>query len=369
MERTSVGIIGCGNISKIYCESGRKFNNLKIAACADIDLSRARAKAAEHEIPKALSVPEILADPEVEIILNLTIPAVHADISRQALEHGKHVYSEKPLAVSREDGSELLALANSKGLRVGCAPDTFLGSGLQTCRKLIDEGVIGEPIGAAGWMLSHGPEGWHPDPEFFYQPGAGPMFDMGPYYLTAMTSLLGPVQRLTGSARISFPERLITSQAKYGQKITVRTATHIAGILDFASGAIGTLVTSFDVHGSTVPFIEIYGSEGSLSVPDPNTFGGPVKIRLAGEKVFNEVPLAFPYSENSRGIGLADMAAAISAGRGHRANGEMASHVLDMIVGFHDASLGNGHIQLNTTMQRPEPLPLGLNPGEVELPV
>lgn len=368
MERTKIGIIGCGNISGTYCKNGSQFNNLEIVACADLNPARAQAKAAEYRIPRALSVDDLLADPEIEIVLNLTIPAAHAAISRQAIEAGKHVYSEKPFAINREDGAALQQLAQEKNLRVGCAPDTFLGAGLQTCRKLIDDGVIGEPVGVSGWMLSRGPESWHPDPEFFYQQGAGPMFDMGPYYLTAMTSLLGPVQRLTGSARVSFPERTITSKPKFGQKMTVKTATHVAGVLDFAGGAVGTLVTSFDVHGTSVPYIELYGSEATLLVPDPNTFGGPVQIRRAGQKTFEDVPLAFPYTENSRGIGVADMAAAIRAGRPHRANGDLAFHVLDLMVAVHDASLAGKHVQIGSTMQRPEPLPLGLSPGEVELP-
>ena len=237
---------------------------------------------------------------------------------------------------------------------------------MQTCRKLIDDGHIGEPVAAAGWMLSHGPEGWHPDPEFFYQPGAGPMFDMGPYYLTAMTSLLGPVRRVTGSARISYPERTIGSAAKLGQKIKVNTATHISGVLDFAGGAVGTLTTSFDVYGGNVPFIEIYGSEGTLSVPDPNNFGGVVGLRRAGEKTFTEQPLQFPYGENSRGVGVADMAAAIAGDRPHRASGEMAAHVLDLMISFHEASESGRHVELGSSMQRPAAFPAGLQAGSVE---
>ena len=366
MDRTKIGIIGCGNISKVYCESPTKFPNLEVAACADIDLERARAKAAEHGIAKALSVDDLLADPEIQIVINLTIPAVHVAVSRSALEAGKHVYSEKPLATSREDAASLLAFAESKGLRVGCAPDTFLGAGLQTVRKLIDDGHIGEPVGAAGWMLSRGPEKWHPDPDFFYQPGAGPMFDMGPYYLTAMTSLLGPVQRVTGSARISFPERTVGSGPKAGQTIKVMTATHVAGVLDFAGGAVGTLITSFDVHASAAQFIEIYGSEGSLMVPDPNTFGGPVKLRRAGEKEFTDQPLQFPYETNSRGVGVADMAAAILGDRPHRASGEMASHVLDLMICFHEASAEGRHIEVASSMERPAAFPAGLQAGNVE---
>ena len=366
MDRTKAGIIGCGNISKIYCEAPSKFSNIEIVAVADIDLERARAKAAEHGIAKALSVNDLLADPEVAIVINLTIPAVHAAVSKSALEAGKHVYSEKPLATNREDAAVLLALARSKNLRVGCAPDTFLGAGLQTCRKLLDEGHIGEPVAAAGWMLSHGAEHWHPDPEFFYQPGAGPMFDMGPYYLTAMTSLLGPVRRVTGSARITFAERTISSKPKFGQTIKVNTATHIAGVMDFAGGAVGTLTTSFDVYGGAVPFVEIYGSEGTLSLPDPNTFGGAVKVRLGREKEFVEQPLAFPYDQNSRGIGVADMAAAIRGNRPHRASGEMAAHVLDLMISFHEASESGCHVNVGSSMQRPAAFPAGLQAGSVE---
>ena len=366
MHKTRIGIVGCGNISGIYCKNGQSFNNLEIVACADIDLARARARSDEYAIPRALGVAEIIADPEVEIIVNLTVPAVHADISRQALSAGKHVYSEKPLAITRADGEELLALAGSRGLRIGCAPDTFLGASLQTCRQIIDDGMIGQPVGVSGWMLGSGPESWHPDPEFFYQQGAGPMFDMGPYYLTAFTSLLGPVQRVTGSARITSPERLITSAAKYGQKIPVNTATHIAGVLDFASGVVGTLVTSFDVQSSTVPPIEIYGTEGTLLVPDPNHFGDPVQVRRKGETTFETVPLISPYTENHRGMGVADMAAAIRSGRDHRASGEMAFHVLDLMIAFHDASREGTHVQVRSSMQRPAPLPPSLTPGDVE---
>ena len=365
MEKIKYGFIGCGNISNIYCVNGRKFG-LELAACADIDVSRAQAKAAENDIPKALTVDQILADPEIEIIVNLTIPAVHAEVSRLILDAGKHVYSEKPLSVSRADAAGLLERAKSKGLRVGCAPDTFMGAGLQTCRKIIDDGRIGEPVGVAGWMLSRGPENWHPDPEFFYQPGAGPMFDMGPYYLTTMVSLLGPVRRVTGSARVSFPERLITSKPKHGQFIKVNTPTHIAGVLDFTAGAVGTLITSFDVHATTLPSIEIYGSEGTLLVPDPNTYEGPVMMRRAGEKTFTEVPLEFPNAENCRGMGVADMAVAIRDGRPHRASGELAYHVLDLMAAFHDASYEERHIQMASTAQRPAAFPPGLAGGQID---
>jgi predicted dehydrogenase len=361
-----VGLVGCGNISGIYFEANKLFEALDIVACADIVRERAEAKAQEHNIPRAYSVEELLADPDIEIVLNLTIPQAHGPVALAALEAGKSIYNEKPLAISRDDAQAMLKLADQKGLRVGGAPDTFMGAGLQTCRKLIDDGWIGQPVAASAFMLGHGPEGWHPDPDFFYQPGAGPMFDMGPYYLTALTALLGPVRRVTGSARITFPERMITSQPKFGQMIKVNTPTHVAGVLDFESGPVATLVTSFDVWAAEVPRIEIYGTQGTLSVPDPNTFGGPVRIRRAGASEWSTVPLSHAYSKNSRGLGLADMAYGIRSGRAHRASGELAYHVLDIMHAFHDASREGRHIDLASTCQQPAPLPLGLIEGRLD---
>jgi predicted dehydrogenase len=366
-ERTKIGIIGCGNISGIYLQSGHKFDILEVAGCADIIPSRAEEKAREYHIPRAYSSPEaLLADPELDIVVNLTIPKVHAEVSLAAIEAGKSVYSEKPLAINRQAGTRLLERAEAKGVRLGCAPDTFLGGGLQTCRKLIDEGWIGQPVAATAFMMSPGHERWHPDPDFFYQAGGGPMFDMGPYYLTALVSMLGPVSRVTGSARITFPERTITSEPKYGQKIAVEVPTHVAGVLDFASGVVGVIVTSFDVWSARLPRIEIYGSEGSLSLPDPNTFDGPVHIRRAGASDWSEIPLTHGYIENSRGLGVADMAYALRSGRPHRANGELAYHVLDIMEAFHEASRAGRHIELSSRCDRPAPLPLGLRPGTLD---
>jgi predicted dehydrogenase len=366
VETTKIGVVGCGNISGIYLEAGRVFDILEIVACADLLPERASAKAAEYHIPKACSMEELLADPEIEIVVNLTIPRAHAEVALAALQAGKSVHNEKPLAVSREDGMQLLKLGRERGLRVGCAPDTFLGGGLQTCRKLIDDGWIGEPVAATAFMLCHGHESWHPDPDFYYQPGGGPMFDMGPYYLTALVHLMGPVRRVTGSAQITFPERLITSQPKHGTKIKVNVPTHVAGIMDFANGAVGTIVTSFDVWSAQVPHIEIYGTEGSLSVPDPNGFGGPVLVRRAGASDWSEVPLTHGYAKNSRGIGVADMAYALRSGRPQRASGDMAYHVLDIMHAFHDASREGRHVELSSTCTRPAPLPLGLREGTLD---
>lgn len=365
-SRMRIGIIGCGNISPIYLQAGKRFEILEVAACADIEMARAKARAAEFAIPKACSVEELLADPEIDIVVNLTIPKAHGPVGLSVLEAGKSVYNEKPLTALREEAQQLLTTARIKGLRVGGAPDTFLGGAIQTCRKLIDDGVIGEPVAATAFMMGHGHESWHPDPAFYYQIGGGPMFDMGPYYLTALVNLLGPVRRVTGSARISFPERTITSQPKYGTKIAVKTPTHIAGVLDFANGAIGTIITSFDVWAHHAPIIEIYGSEGTLSVPDPNGFGGIVRVRKAGEKEWTDMPLTHGYTQNSRGLGVADMAYALRSGRPHRANGELAYHVLDIMHAIHDASREGRHVELVSTCERPAALPVGLREGTLD---
>ena len=365
IKKAKVGVVGCGNISGIYFKNGKWLESIEIVACADLVPERARAKAAEFGIPRACTVEELLADPEIEIVLNLTIPIAHAEVALAALEAGKCVYNEKPLAITRADGRKMLDLAKSKGLLVGGAPDTFMGGGLQTCRKLIADGAIGEPVAVSAFMLCHGHESWHPDPEFYYKVGGGPMFDMGPYYVTALVSLIGPIRRVTGSARITFPERTITSQPKNGTKINVDVPTHVAGVMDFANGAVGTLVTSFDVWSHRMPNIEIYGTEGSLGVPDPNSFGGPVLLRKPGDKDWNDIPLTHIYAENSRGLGVADMAYALRSGRPARASGELAYHVLDVMHAFHDASRDGRHVEL-TSGYRPAPLPVGLEHGKLD---
>jgi len=347
----TVGILGCGNISEIYLENCQILPGVTLVACADRHPERAEAKAAQFGIRPVCQI-ELLTDPAIEIIINLTPPTGHATINLAALEAGKHVYTEKPLAISREDGRRTVELARAKGLRVGSAPDTFLGAGLQTCRKLLDEGAIGVPVAATAFMVGHGPEAWHPNPEFFYKQGAGPLFDVGPYYLTALVSLLGPVTRVTGSARASFPERLITSEPHAGKVIQVEVPTHVNGVLDFANGVVGTLITSFDIWAANLPRIEIYGSEGTLGVPDPNTFGGPVQLwRQDGG--WREVPLVQGYSENSRGLGAADMAQAISKGLPHRANGDLAYHILDVMHTLLEAAEAGRHLIPESTCTRP----------------
>jgi predicted dehydrogenase len=366
MAKTRVGIVGCGNICGIYFKNLKKMQNVDLAACADLLPERAAAKAQEFGVAKACTTEELLKDSSIQVVVNLTIPKAHAAVAMQAVQAGKSVYNEKPLTISRQDGQALLAAAKAKGVRVGCAPDTFLGAGYQTCRKLIDDGAIGQPVAATAFMTCHGHESWHPDPEFYYKAGGGPMFDMGPYYLTAMVALMGPVRRVTGSARVTFPTRTITSKPKNGTVITVDVPTHVAGVLDFHAGAVGTIITSFDVWAANLPRIEIYGTLGSLSCPDPNGFGGPVKMRRQGDKEWVEVPLTHGYAENSRGLGVADMAMGIANNRPHRASGELAYHVLDVMHAFHDASSEGRHINLASTCARPSAMPTGLADGEVD---
>jgi predicted dehydrogenase len=366
MKTTGVGVVGCGNISGIYFKTCKMMKNIEVVACADLVAEKARAAAEKHGIPKVLTTEQLLADPDVQIVLNLTIPKAHHEVALAAIQAGKHVYTEKPLSVNRAAGRRVIEAAKAKGVRVGGAPDTFLGAGGQTCRKLIDSGAIGRPVAAVSNMMGWGHETWHPDPEFYYKPGGGPMLDMGPYYLTALVNLLGPVQRVTGVTAMSYKERTISSQPKAGQVIKVEVPTYVAGILNFQAGPVVNINTSFDIRAAQLPLIQIYGTEGTLNVPDPNGFGGKPMVWRLSEREWKEVPLEFSYAENSRGLGLADMAAAIESGRPHRASGALTFHVLDIMEAIHDASDQGRHIVLKSQVERPAPMPQGLKEGEVE---
>ena len=361
--KTKIGVIGCGNISGIYLQADKVFDILETVACADLIMEKAYSQAEKHNIPHPCVNAELLADPEIKIVVNITTPDAHFDVAMTVVEAGKSVHNEKPLTITREQGKTLLAAAKANGVRVGGAPDTFLGGGIQTCRKLIDDGWIGEPIGATAFMTCHGHESWHPAPAFYYQVGGGPMFDMGPYYLTALVNLMGPVAKVSGATRVTFPTRTITSQPLFGTIVDVEVPTHVVGTLEFASGAISTIITSFDVWSAELPRIEIYGTEGTLSVPDPNTFGGPVRVRRAGASEWSTIPLTHGYAENSRGIAVADMAYALQSGRPHRASGELAYHVLDIMHAIHDAADAGKRVDIESTCERPAPLPLGLLKG------
>lgn len=381
MKVIKIGLVGCGNISDIYLQNSKKFPVMEIAAVADSIRERAEEKAKEYGITRFCSVEEIMADGEIDVILNLTNPASHHEISMAALRAGKHVYSEKSLAVTREEGKDILELAREKGLRVGCAPDTFMGGRLQTCRKLIDDGWIGKPIAATAFMTCHGHEIWHPGPEFFYKAGAGPMFDMGPYYVTALIALLGPSWRVSGSVQKTFETRTITSEPLRGQEIEVEVPTHISGNIEFSGGAIATMITSFDIWDTHLPRLEIYGTEGSVSLPDadplagPNLFEGELLLRRKDQADWNgfpsqlprqdatpwsSIPVLYGYNENSRGLGLADMCYALQTGRQHRANGDMAYHALEIMLGIHQAAEQGVYYKMQSTCEQPAPMPVNL---------
>jgi predicted dehydrogenase len=363
-NKVKVGIIGCGNISGAYFKHTRMFPILDLVGCADLDMDRARAKATEQNI-QAMTVQQMLADKSIEIIINLTVPKAHFEVNMAAIAAAKNVHCEKPLAINREDGRKTVEAARAKGVLLGCAPDTFLGGGGQTCRKLIDDGWIGEPVAATAFMLCHGHESWHPSPEFYYEVGGGPMLDMGPYYLTSLVNLMGAIKRTCGSTRATFPERTITSKEKYGKVIKVETPTHIAGVMDFASGAIGTIIQSFDVWGHNLPRIEVYGTQGSMVVPDPNNFTGPVMVRRAGAKEWSNIPLTHA-DDVGRGIGVADMAYALRSGRKNRVSGDLAYHVLDVMCSFEESSRTSKHVEIKSTVARPAALPVGLMAGTLD---
>jgi predicted dehydrogenase len=351
-EKLNVGIIGVGNISPAYINGSRMFDILNLVGCADMNVERAQQVATEHNLT-AYSVDDLLASPDIDIVINLTVPLAHAEVSQKILAAGKHVYGEKPLAVTLEDAKKILDTAEAKGLRVGCAPDTFLFSQHQTARKLLDEGAIGSPIGAVGFMVSRGVERWHPNPDFFYKFGGGPMLDMGPYYITCLINLLGAAKRVTGSARISYPQRT----AKDGHVIDVETPTHYSGTIEFASGAIATLIMSFDVMGHSLPQMEIFGEYGTLRIPDPNGYK-PREIMVFNGEWHTEAEVYRP--EWVRGIGLADMAYGILYGRPHRATGQQAYHALEVMHAFEKASTTGKHVDIQSSYERSALLPLGL---------
>ena len=351
-----VGIIGAGFISAIYLKNlTTRWPHVRVVGVADLVPERATARAEEFGV-EALTIDALLAHPEIEIVLNLTIPAAHGAVCLQALEHGKSVYTEKPLALDRDEARRILDTAREKGLLVGSAPDTFLGAGLQTVRRLLDAGTIGEPVAFAARMITRGHERWHPDPAFYYQPGAGPMLDMGPYYVTALTTLLGPVARVASLARATFPTRTITSQPRHGETIAVNTPTHIEALLELASGVTGSLMTTFDLWDPEHSAITIYGSEGSLRLPDPNTFGGPIFLLRGGEETWTEVPLDPGYDTDTRGLGVADMATALRTGAQPRASGDLGYHVLDVMLATLESSAQGRHIPITSTIARPEAL-------------
>ena len=352
-RKVKIALIGCGNISEAYFAGCKRYDILDLVACADIDLARAREKAAKHGV-RGCTVDELLADPAIEIVINLTIPQAHAPINERILRAGKHAYVEKPFGLNLKEVRRVLSLAKRRNLLVGGAPDTFLGGGIQTARQLLDDGLIGTPIAGTAYVMSHGHESWHPAPEFYYKPGGGPMFDMGPYYITALVNLLGPVKRVSGSTRASFPSRTITSKPLAGKKVKVEVPTHYAGTMDFANGTIITIIMSFDVWpGPPLPRIALYGSEGTMLVPDPNTFVGPVQIRRVGEADFTDHPLTHS-DQRLRGTGVADMAySLLRRRRKFRCNGDLTTHVVEVMAAFEKASNSGRFVTIKNQVTRP----------------
>ncbi|GHC61042.1 Gfo/Idh/MocA family protein [Neogemmobacter tilapiae] len=366
MSNLGIGIIGCGNISTSYLRLAPLFKGMEVRAVADMNMDAATARAAEFNT-RAQSVDDLLANPDVDMVINLTIPDAHYAVSKRILEAGKHAYSEKPLVLTLEEGVTLRDLAKSKGLSVGCAPDTFLGGAHQQARAIIDEGKIGTVTAAVCGVQNHGPEGWHPSPEFFFLPGAGPMLDLGPYYIANLINLLGPVKRVGALATSATPTRTIGSGARAGQEIPVKTPTNIHALLEFHSGATVNLTTSWDVWSHKRNHFEFYGTEGSLYVPDPNFFGG--KLEIAGrDGVISEVeawdhPFGKNNQEHPRGAvanyrtaGLADMAIAVAQGRDARCSLERTLHGVEVMTACLTSGETGEFVTLTTTCTRPAAL-------------
>jgi predicted dehydrogenase len=364
-QAVGVGIIGCGVISGAYLKAAQLFPQIAIKALADMVPAAAEARSREFGVP-AMPVEALLASPDVEIVLNLTIPKAHAAVSLQALAAGKHVYLEKPLCVRCAEARPLLEAAGKRGLRIGCAPDTFLGGSHQTARRLLDEGAIGEPVAGTAILLLAGHERWHPSPDFYYaREGGGPMLDMGPYYITDLVNLLGPVAEVTAFGRIGRNPRRIAKGPRAGQQVPVECTTHVAGVMRFVGGAVVQIATSFEVWAHRHTPIELYGTTGSMLVPDPNRFDGEVHL-FPAEGEWRSVPLSHGYGDdNYRSIGLADMAAAIRAGRPHRASGELAFHVLEVMEALVRSAEGGGVIAIESRCERPAPLAPSLAVGEL----
>ncbi|ROP74504.1 Gfo/Idh/MocA family protein [Curtobacterium sp. PhB115] len=357
-----VGVVGVGVISQQYFEHFPALPGLELAAVADLDVARAQAVGAEQGV-RGTSVDDLLAADDVDVVLNLTIPAAHADVATRALTAGKHVYGEKPLAMSTAEAAPVLDLARRSGLRVGSAPDTVLGTGIQTARAALDDGVIGTPVGAAVAWSAPGHERWHPAPAFYYQPGGGPLLDMGPYYLTSLVTFFGPVVRVSGSATRSTRERTVATGPNAGTPIPVDVDTHVAAVLEHENGVISTVTVSFEVWATRAPLFEVYGTSGTLDVPDPNRFSEPVSVATAQDPTWNGLPTSAGYADAGRGYGLADMAHAIATDRPHRASGDLAFHVLEVMEAVATAARDHVVVPVTSRVDRPATVPHGARPA------
>lgn len=362
-----IGIIGCGNISTAYLSLAPLFKSLEMRAVADLDQESARLRAEEFSV-RADTVEGLLQSDDIDVVVNLTVPDAHFAVTRLILEAGKHAYSEKPLVLSLSEGETLRELAQSKNLRVGSAPDTFLGGAHQQARSIVDSGQIGDIVAGTAHVMSHGMEHWHPNPDFFFQPGAGPVLDIGPYYITNFLQLIGPVKRVAALSSSASPYRTITSEPRAGEKIPVGTPTNIHALLEFAQGATITLSTSWDVWAHRHAPMELYGTEGSLFVPDPNFFGGELEVADANGDINPVVawdhPFGVPNQEhdshgmmaNYRAAGLADMVDALDSGRPHRCSLELAIHSIDVMTSILESGETGEFVTLKTTCDKPPAL-------------
>ncbi len=367
MAKLGIGIIGCGNISTAYLKLAPLFRSLELKAVADVNMDAARLRASEFPV-RAETVDDLLAASDVDVVVNLTVPAVHYQVTRRILEAGKHAYSEKPLVLTLEEGEDLRSLAESRGLRVGSAPDTFLGGSHQQARALIDEGRVGRILGGTAHVMGHGMEAWHPNPDFFFAPGGGPILDMGPYYITNLVQLIGPVRSVTAAAKAGFPTRTIGNGPRLGEVLPVTTPTDVHSILEFANGATVSFGASWDVWKHRHANMELYGEEGSIFIPDPNFFGGAVEVTAKGADPEAQPDPQHPFGQvnqtdnsgqgraNYRCAGLADMAQAIEEGRKHRCDIDLAVHVVDVMTGILRAGESRAWVDMTTTCERPAAL-------------
>ena len=356
MKPIGIGILGCGNISGVYLENlTNLFDNTAVKVVYDLCMERSRLQAEKYHIPCAASLKEFLQNDEVEIVVNLTPASVHASLTRECLQHDKHVYSEKPLGLHAQEAQELCDLAMRRGLLLCAAPDTFLGAGYQTARELVDSGAIGRITSAGAFALYSGPESWHPDPREFFREGGGPMFGRGPYHLTALISLLGPADGVFGMNGRAHLTRTITSHPLYCQEMKVEIPTHVCGLIHFQNGCICTIIESYDAHQTTLPHMEIQGTEGTLLLPDPNNFGGEIHICRKGEKEFHPAALTYPYFQNCRGLGVSDMADCMRTGAIPRTQAQLAAHVVEIMEMLHVSWHEKRYIPLRTTCTQPPP--------------
>lgn len=364
MSRTGavgIGVIGAGVISGTYLENMTAFPDLKVLFVADIDAGRAQAQAEAYGVPGHGTVDELLAIDEIEIVVNLTLPAVHAEVGQRIIAAGKHIWSEKPLALDHESGAALLAAANAAGLRVACAPDTVLGAGIQTALRAIARGDIGVPLTATTMFHVPGPEAWHPNPEFLFAHGAGPLFDMGPYYVTTLVHAFGAASRVSAVSSKSFPVRSIGSGPRAGTEFPVEVPTHYAALIEFAGGQSAQSTFSFQNALPRMGFVEISGTEGTIVLPDPNTFDGDSTLWRFGHA--EPETLVGTGSTHGRGSGVLDLARAIRGGDDERASGAVAAHVLDVLLAISAAAESGSSVDVTSTVAQPKPLDSNWNPA------